>query len=107
MNIRLISLSLGAAVLGLSAQGFAASPSDNAEAMIEDRTGPPYTSYCIKPHFRKKDGKMYCNWGPSFNHACDIEMPNDLYVHEGAKVEDKKEIGKCADGRKVFRLRHH
>ena len=108
MKIQFISalmLSLAAAALApLSNAG--PTGAENFDPLVEGQQ-PPYMHYCKKKYFTKKDGKLYCNWGRSFGHACEVTNPADSYIYKASVTEEAKEIGRCPDDTKVLRIKHH
>ena len=78
----------------------------NFDPLVEGQQ-PPYVQYCNKKLFEAKDGKRFCNWGPSFGHACEVRTPSDRYVYKESITEEGKEIGRCPDDTKVIRIKHH
>ncbi len=79
---------------------------ENFDPLVEGQQ-PPYMHYCKKKFFQKKDGKLYCNWGRSFGHACEVTNPADSYIYKASVIEEVKEVGRCSDDTKVLRIKHH
>jgi len=67
---------------------------------------PPYTNFCLKERFKEENGKLYCNWGRSFAEACE-DYFTESHIEKGAVVEEPTEIGSCANGNKVIRIKNN
>jgi hypothetical protein len=69
--------------------------------------GPPYTHFCRKKFLKEKEGKLFCNWSPSFGGAC-AAPDHGVQAIEKDAVEEKKEVGKCSkSGDVVLKVVHN
>ena len=94
-------------LISISAEEVELTVEENLEAIVEGQITSPYTNFCQKRFLKEKNGKLYCNWGRSFGHACSITFPNNKSIEKGSVISGPKTAGKCSDGQVVVKLQHH
>lgn len=56
-----------------------------------------FSSYVRKNTLRRRDGKLWGNWGSSFAAAC-VHPQSNKYIYEGSIIGKPRKIGNCGSG---------
>jgi hypothetical protein len=63
----------------------------------------PFVNFCNKSLLSESNGRLYCNWGPTFAHACLGGFANS-YIQKGAILSGPTNVGKCDNGSTVVKV---
>jgi hypothetical protein len=100
MGVRSVLIAAGACAWSLTAPASADSNKKNLAQPAEQRGVAPYTNFCCKEYLKEKEGKLFCNWSPSFGGACITANYGNSYIEKDAVVS-KEEVGQCSTSHAV------
>jgi hypothetical protein len=84
-------------------QGQTDAPPADRPLTMPEQADAPFVNFCAKELLHESGGKLFCNWGPSFAHACVAPWAN-AFVQKGAVIEGPDVVGTCDNGRTVVKI---